>query len=134
MPDWYEVKDAKVWCDGEALLLEDERDIFDLWGIDYVEPTERTDSYRPVQFYPVRPATERRDMFSEETFVPVETARAMQPVPPERGTITHSSCQFSFNDPLPERFRTWSFQVSSDAGTPAARERAIEAARQAQNR
>lgn len=134
MPDWYEIKDAKVWCDGEDLLLEDERDIFDLWGIDYVEPTERTDSYRPVQFYPVRPATEKRDMFSEETFVPVETARAMQPVASEQGTISHSSCRFSFSAPLPERFKTWSFQVSSDAGTPAARERAIEAARAAQNR
>ena len=98
------------------------------------DPCRRTDRYRPVQFYPVRPATEKRDMFSEETFVPVEAARAMQPVTPEQGTISHSSCRFSFNDPLPERFNTWSFQVSSDAGTPAARERAIEAARAAQNR
>lgn len=146
MPDWYEIKDARVWCDGEKLMLEDEQDIFDLWGIDYVLPTERTDSYRPTAYRPVRPAT-RQNLFTPETFTPVEV-RAQRPAPraepvepaqatPMASTIKYSSSRFSYNDPLPERFNTWSFQALPDAGTQAARERGAaiaKAAVVAQNR
>lgn len=40
-PDGLEVRDARVWRDGVALDTPEERAVFDLWGMGYVEPRER---------------------------------------------------------------------------------------------
>jgi DNA polymerase/3'-5' exonuclease PolX len=40
-PDKFTVRDARVWCNGVALFLQDEIDIFELWGMSYIEPQER---------------------------------------------------------------------------------------------
>lgn len=41
-PDGYEVRDARVWKDGMALDTPDEDSVFDLWGMCYVDPEDRT--------------------------------------------------------------------------------------------
>lgn len=46
-PDCFEIKDARVKCDGMLLDTSEEIDIFNLWGMDYVAPPFRTDTYKP---------------------------------------------------------------------------------------
>jgi DNA polymerase/3'-5' exonuclease PolX len=41
MPDGYRVQDGRVWVDGRALDIADERALFGLWGMDYIEPEDR---------------------------------------------------------------------------------------------
>lgn len=40
-PSWATVRDGRVWCDGAALPTPEEGDVFELWGMGFVEPTER---------------------------------------------------------------------------------------------
>lgn len=40
-PDGYEVRKARVWQAGKALELAEEAEIFELWGMAYVEPRDR---------------------------------------------------------------------------------------------
>ncbi len=47
MPDAYNVKEARVWQGETALHTPSELDVFALWGMDYVEPQQRTDEYAP---------------------------------------------------------------------------------------
>jgi DNA polymerase/3'-5' exonuclease PolX len=39
--DGYEVRDARVWREGKALVLADEGDFFELWGMDFIAPRNR---------------------------------------------------------------------------------------------
>lgn len=48
MPDAYQVDEARVWCDGQALSTPEEEDVFRLWGMEFVEPEFRTGDYVPV--------------------------------------------------------------------------------------
>lgn len=41
MPDELSVRDARVWRNGAAIETPEESDIFELWGMDFVEPKER---------------------------------------------------------------------------------------------
>lgn len=40
-PDHLRVEAGRVWQNGRALDVPDERDLFDLWGMGYVEPNSR---------------------------------------------------------------------------------------------
>lgn len=40
-PDAYQIKDARVWFRGAPMELTEEIEIFDLWGMAYVEPCDR---------------------------------------------------------------------------------------------
>ncbi len=40
-PEGYSVRDARVWRNGAALAIASERELFELWGLDYLEPRER---------------------------------------------------------------------------------------------
>ncbi|MCC6454465.1 MAG: hypothetical protein IT328_05940 [Caldilineaceae bacterium] len=40
-PDGYLVRDARVWHNGAAIDTPEERAIFTLWGMDYIEPEDR---------------------------------------------------------------------------------------------
>lgn len=40
-PDWAIVRDARVWRNGVVLETPEERDIFELWEMVYVEPRDR---------------------------------------------------------------------------------------------
>lgn len=40
-PDQYRVQEGRVWENGKALNVPDERDLFDLWHMAYVEPENR---------------------------------------------------------------------------------------------
>lgn len=40
-PDWATVKDARVWRAGVALPTPEEKDLFELWGMEYVRPEDR---------------------------------------------------------------------------------------------
>lgn len=137
MPDWYKIEGSRIVCDGQPIAIENESEIFELWGIEYVEPIDRTDSYRPTQFKPVRPQI--TNLFS----APVDDLPIPEPFYQQRQAI-HSGApratpmqqsmslhpeRFSFDDPLPERFRGWGSPVSPDAGTEAARQRRAEEVR-----
>lgn len=68
MPDGYRVQDGRVWLAGDRALryvkppsiqhdagvmeTPGEADVFRLWGMDFVPPAERTDSYRPKSLRP----------------------------------------------------------------------------------
>lgn len=41
MPNGLSVADGRVWLNGAALNLADEGDLFDMWGMDFVEPKDR---------------------------------------------------------------------------------------------
>lgn len=41
MPDRYRVRDARVWEGDDALETPEEGDVFELWGLDYIEPQDR---------------------------------------------------------------------------------------------
>lgn len=41
MPNDFRVEEARVWQGGGKLLTPEEADIFELWEMDYVEPSER---------------------------------------------------------------------------------------------
>ena len=41
-PDWATIKDARVWRNGAALDTSEEPMVFDLWGMDFVPPSERS--------------------------------------------------------------------------------------------
>lgn len=47
MPDCYQVREARVWAGARLLETPEEQDVFDLWGMDYVLPPQRTDWYEP---------------------------------------------------------------------------------------
>lgn len=47
MPDGYQVRDARVWAGARLLETPEEQTVFDLWGMDYVLPPQRTDWYDP---------------------------------------------------------------------------------------
>lgn len=47
MPDCYAVKEARVWQGETPLHTPNELDVFSLWGMEYVEPQQRTDDYTP---------------------------------------------------------------------------------------
>ena len=47
MPDGYQVRDARVWAGAKLLETPEEQSVFDLWGMDYVMPPQRTDWYEP---------------------------------------------------------------------------------------
>lgn len=60
MPDCYQVRDARVWAGAKLLETPEEETIFQLWGMDYVLPPQRSDYYDPrfgeapaVEFEPV---------------------------------------------------------------------------------
>lgn len=40
-PDGLEVKDARVWRDGVTLATPEEWNVFELWGMKYIEPRDR---------------------------------------------------------------------------------------------
>lgn len=40
-PDWATVDGARVWRNGVALETPEERDVFALWGMEWIEPRER---------------------------------------------------------------------------------------------
>lgn len=40
-PDWATVKDARVWRAGAALPTPEKHNVFELWGIEYVQPEDR---------------------------------------------------------------------------------------------
>lgn len=48
MPDCFQVEDARVWWQGKTLDTLEERDVFGLWGMDYVVPELRTAEHKPV--------------------------------------------------------------------------------------
>lgn len=48
MPDQYQVDEARVWRNGKALETPEEEYVFSLWRMDYVEPQQRTEAYKPV--------------------------------------------------------------------------------------
>lgn len=129
MPDWYKIDGSRVICDGQPIAIEDEPQIFEMWGIDFVEPIDRTDIYRPTQFKPVRPHISNLfDSPADNLPIPAPVAMSRQPSQPGAHSPTPVQAErhptwFRFDDPLPERFRHLSFEVSPDAGTPAARER-----------
>lgn len=41
MPDDLAVREARVWRNGVAMPTPEERDVFELWGMDYIKPEER---------------------------------------------------------------------------------------------
>ena len=60
MPDHFRVYEARVWAGAKLLDTPEEADIFQLWGMDYVLPPQRSDYYDPkfgdapvVEFEPV---------------------------------------------------------------------------------
>lgn len=49
MPSQYQVKDGSVWEGNRKISIPDEATLFDVWGIDPVEPTQRS-----IEFYPFK--------------------------------------------------------------------------------
>ncbi len=47
MPDFYQVRDARVWAGARMLETPEEEVIFHTWGMAYVLPPQRTDWYEP---------------------------------------------------------------------------------------
>lgn len=47
MPDGFKVQDGRLWRNGELLETPEEVDVFRAYGLDYVQPEDRTDEYRP---------------------------------------------------------------------------------------
>jgi DNA polymerase/3'-5' exonuclease PolX len=47
MPDCYQVHEARLWAGQKLLETPEERDVFALYGMDYVVPPQRTDGYDP---------------------------------------------------------------------------------------
>lgn len=47
MPDYLNMHDARIWAGIKALDTPDEESIFALWGMEPVDPTKRTENYRP---------------------------------------------------------------------------------------
>lgn len=131
MPDWFKVEKARVWQDGEAVPTPEEEDIFKLWGMVYVVPQERTDSYKPKVLRPTKPAKIQRELIVlpdipdplDNPFTSASTRKAAPVV------VQASTPRGEWPIPLPERFKGWVPNVSPDAGTPAARERRAKEAR-----
>lgn len=47
MPEHFKVYEARVWAGAKLLDTPEEQDIFQLWGMDYVLPPQRSDYYDP---------------------------------------------------------------------------------------
>lgn len=47
MPEGYQVREARVWAGAKLLETPEEETIFQLWGMDYVLPPQRSDWYGP---------------------------------------------------------------------------------------
>ena len=133
MPDWFKVKEAQVWQDGEVVQTPEEEDIFRLWGMFYVVPQDRTDSYKPPTLRPTRPKV----IQSQQALIvlpdvptpldnPFMDSGTVESVPI---AVQASQVRGEWPIPLPERFKDWVPPVSPDAGTPAARERRAKEAR-----
>jgi len=128
-PDWFEVKDARGWQDGEAVQTPEEEDIFKLWGMVYVVPQDRTDNFKPAVLRPTKPARSQQSLIvlpeiPDPLDNPFVGSRMATSAP-----IAASMTRGEWPIPLPERFQGWTPNVSPDAGTPAARERRAKEAR-----
>jgi hypothetical protein len=49
MPSQYKVAEGFVWEGNERIAVFDEPSLFDLWGMDWVEPAQRS-----IEFYPFK--------------------------------------------------------------------------------
>lgn len=131
MPDCYKVENARVWHDGKAVNTPDEESIFELWGMVYVAPKERTDNYKPSLFRHVRPMKAQQALIVlpevpsplDNPFIEGVTVKVVPVVVPA------STQRGEWPIELPERFNEWVPPVSPDAGTSEARERRAKEAR-----
>jgi DNA polymerase/3'-5' exonuclease PolX len=48
MPNCFQVEGALVWWNEKVIPTLEEKDVFALWGMDYVQPEHRTENYNPA--------------------------------------------------------------------------------------
>jgi hypothetical protein len=72
MPDCYAVKEARVWQGETPLHTPNELDVFALWGMEYVEPQQRTDEYTPKLAQVVAPEKPKPVIVERAIYLPDE--------------------------------------------------------------